>query len=373
MPPNPFGQFDLAQMMKFLQADGPVHWELARQMACWVAVGGVDEPPLDGTESRRLAEIAPAAEARVLAATGMPAAAPAIETIGLGEMADRTMTTMRPVLERLAVTLQSTDGPAPADAGPLAGMFGSLAPLLMGIQCGFMVGQLSQGLLTQHDLLLPVTGPPRPAFLVPNVAAFHEAWSIPPDDLRFHLALGEAVRSRLCARPWVRERLVRLACDYVGSFRMDPTTLEASLGTLDLSDPASLERVMGDPDALLGAMQTPEQLAVLDRLQHTTAVLESYADVITERAGGPMLPTLGLIREAIGRRRVERVESDRFLHRMLGIDPDRRLHRTAAAFCAGVLERAGDDGLDRLVEAEAHLPTPPELEAPGLWLARLDL
>ena len=44
-----------------------------------------------------------------------------------------------------------------------------------------------------------------------------------------------------------------------------------------------------------------------------------------------------------------------------------------AAFCAGVIERAGLDGLNRLWTDEAMVPTPSELEAPGLWLARIDL
>ena len=39
----------------------------------------------------------------------------------------------------------------------------------------------------------------------------------------------------------------------------------------------------------------------------------------------------------------------------------------------GVIERAGEEGLARLWESEKMLPSPPEIEAPGLWLARIDL
>lgn len=373
-PPNPFGQFDLSQMMQFLQVDGPVHWELARQMARWVAAGGAVEAPLDPTECRRLDEIATAAEARILAGTGMQPVAKSVDTISPGEMAERTLVSMRPVLERLALTLQAgPDSLASAEAaGPLAGMFGSLGPLLLGVQCGFMVGQLAGGVLSQHDLLLPVTGPVRPAFVVPNVAAFPDDWSIPHDDFRFHISLAEGVRSRICAVPWVQQRLLRLAGDYVGSFHVDPGAMEAQFGALDLSDPSALEELMGNPEALLGAMQTPEQLEVLERLQHTTAVLTAYSDALADRVGASMLPTLGLIREASARRRAERGEADRFLYRMLGVDTDQRVHRRAVAFCAGVLERAGDDGLDRLLGGESFLPTTAELDAPGLWLARLE-
>src|SRR5437660_2552677 len=408
-PLGPFGGFDLSQMLRFLQSDGPVHWEIARQVARWVALEGEGEPSVPAADRARLAEIAPAAEQRVLAETGEAPPSRPLALLGRAEWADQALVTLRPVLEKLAVSLQgelpdlSAEGGEGADVGnPLAGtpfaglfgtgtpsgasgeaganpmagmagMFSALGPLLLGVQCGFMVGQLAQGLLSEHDLLLPIADPPRPALIVPNLEAFHAAWSIPADDLRFYLALGEAVRSRVVARPWVRERLVRLASEYVSSFRIDTDALEAQLGSIDLSDPSSFEGAMLDPDAMLGAMQSPEQLAVLERFQLTTAVLETYADSVVERLAEPMIKSLPTIREAMRRHRVERSEADRFIQRLLGLDPSRRLHDQAAAFCRGVEERAGAAALDRLLEAESMLPTPAELEAPGLWLARIEL
>ncbi len=58
---------------------------------------------------------------------------------------------------------------------------------------------------------------------------------------------------------------------------------------------------------------------------------------------------------------------------MLGLELDRRHYDEGAAFCRGVVERAGIDGLNRLWEGAHMVPTRPELEAPGLWLARIDL
>jgi putative hydrolase len=416
-PFGPFGGFDISQMLRFLQSDGPVHWEVARQVARWVALEGQSEPSVSAEDRARMAQVASAAEQRVLAETGEPAPSRPLALLGRAEWADQALQTLRPVLEKLAVSLQGelpkpgeegdmpnpfaglfgmgpgpggpgtgghsgapgsggeggAGGQGPMGANPLAGMFGALGPLLLGVQCGFVVGQLAQSLLSEHDLLLPIAEPPRPALIVPNLDAFHESWSIPADDLCFYLAIGEAVRSRIVSRPWIRERLVRLATDYVSSFKIDPSALEAQLGSIDISDPSSFENPMLDPDALLGAMQSPEQLAVLERFQLTTAVLESYADSVAERIGEPMIKTLSTIREAMRRHRVERSEADRFIQRLLGLDPSRRRHDEAAAFCRGVAERAGADALDRLLESESMLPTRAELEAPGLWLARIEL
>jgi putative hydrolase len=371
-----------------------------------VALEGQTEPPVAAEDRARMGEVASAAEQRVLAETGEPPPSRSVALLGRAEWADQALQSLQPVLEKLAVSLQG-EPPDPGEAGdrpnplaglfgtgpagpgtggepgagdsgptgvnPLAGMLGALGPLLLGVQCGFLVGQLAQSLLSEHDFLLPIADPPRPALVVPNLEAFHQAWSIPADDLRFYLALGEAVRSRIVTRPWVRERLVRLATEYVSSFRIDPSALEAQLGSIDLSDPSSFEGPMLDPDALLGAMQSPEQLAVLERFQLTTAVLESYADSVVERLAEPMIKSLSTIREAVRRHRVERSEADRFIQRLLGLDPSRRLHDQAAAFCRGVEERAGAAALDRLLEGESLLPTPAELEAPGLWLARIEL
>jgi putative hydrolase len=405
-PLGPFGGFDLSQMLRFLQSDGPVHWEVARQVAHWVALEGEEETTsVPAADSERLSEVATAAEQRVLAETGEPLPSPSVALLGRAEWADQALVTLKPVLEKLAVSLQGelpdltagageTDNPfggnpfaglfGPGmggdESGPganplagMAGMFGALGPLLLGVQCGFMVGQLAQGLLSEHDFLLPIADPPRPALIVPNLERFHTAWSIPADDLRFYMALGEGVRSRVAARPWVRERLVRLASEYVSSFKIDTAALEAQMGSIDLSDPSSFEGAMLDPDAMLGAMQSPEQMAVLERFQLTTAVLESYADSVVERLAEPMIKSLPTIREAMRRHRVERSEADRFIQRLLGLDPSRRLHDQASAFCRGVEERAGTQALDRLTEAESMLPTPAELEAPGLWLARIEL
>jgi putative hydrolase len=371
-----FGGFDLTEMMKFLQVEGPIHWDVARQTARWVSLEGDVEPPLDQHEKNRLTEIWAAAEARVLAETGEATPGGAAEAVGVAEFADRLLIGLQPVLERLAATMQTGAAePLPAEmaANPLAGMMGAIGPVLFGVQCGFMIGQIARGLLSAHDEILPIKAIPRPTFVVPNVAAFHEAWSIPPDDLRFYIALQEAVRTRVMAHLWIRERLVGLALDYVGSFQVDPRALEEQLGNIDISDPSSFEQILSNPDAILGAMQSPQQLAVLEEMQTTTALLETYADSVVERIGGPLLPSLGLITEAARRAQVERSEADRFIARLLGLDPNRKAHGVAAAFCAGVVERAGSSGLDRLVDRQENLPTRNEIEAPGLWLARLDL
>ena len=73
------------------------------------------------------------------------------------------------------------------------------------------------------------------------------------------------------------------------------------------------------------------------------------------------------------RHRVERGEAERFIEGLLGLKLERAHYEQGQAFVDGVVERAGLEGLNRLWESEAMLPTPNELDAPGLWLARIEL
>jgi uncharacterized protein (DUF2342 family) len=59
--------------------------------------------------------------------------------------------------------------------------------------------------------------------------------------------------------------------------------------------------------------------------------------------------------------------------KLLGVEVDQAIVEKGRAFVAGVLERAGEEGLARLWQGPATLPTPAEVEAPGLWLARIEL
>jgi uncharacterized protein (DUF2342 family) len=80
-----------------------------------------------------------------------------------------------------------------------------------------------------------------------------------------------------------------------------------------------------------------------------------------------------MLTEALRRRRVETAEADRFVERLLGLELTQAVYDKGTNFVEGVIERAGADGLAHLWESEDMLPSPPEVDAPGLWLARIDL
>ena len=384
-------------MMRVLQSPGPVNWEVARQIADWIAVEGGEEQPVDPAARAELEELVSAAQAHVVGETGLSATlAAALRTIGRKEWAALHLDALKVVLEALATTLgdamRPTDldfdldvgeGAGASEASPLGipglgpemlgGILQMLAPALLGMQAGSMVGYLAQHSLGRYDLPLPTNDAPGLVFVVQNIDEFESAWSLPRQDLRFYVAIHEVVHAAERSVPWVRDLLVRLSTEYVSGYEVDPHAFEERFGAIDPTDPSSFSAVAEQPDALLGAMQSPRQDDARRRLQLLTSVLEGYADDVLERIGTKLIPSFDQIHEAMKRHRVERGEAEHFIEGLLGLKLDRECYERGDAFCAGVIERAGTDGLNRLWESERMLPTPAELEAPGLWLARIDL
>jgi len=66
-------------------------------------------------------------------------------------------------------------------------------------------------------------------------------------------------------------------------------------------------------------------------------------------------------------------EAAAFVDQLLGLQLDRGHYDTGIAFTRGVVERGGLEQLNRLWTSREMMPTRSELEAPGLWLARIDL
>jgi putative hydrolase len=379
--PFGFGNLELNDLLRMLQSSGPVNWEIAAQVATHVATDGETEPPIDPASSEQLEELARAAQTHVVAETGLAATFTApVRSFGRRGWAELHLDALRPVLEALAVRLGGAFGggadPTLAGAGggdPMAALLPMLAPLLLGVQSGSMIGYLAQHALGRYDLPLPTSDEPSLCFVVPNLDAFEESWSLERADLRFTVALHEVVHAAVRSVPWVRERLVGLATDYVSAYEIDPTVLGSRLGHIDPSDAEALQQLAERPEELLGAMTSPRQTELLAALRRFHAVLDGYADDVLRRVGERLVPSFGRVHEAIARHRLERGEATRFVEQLLGLTLEREDYEAGAAFCAGVVERAGPDALNRLWESPSLTPTEAELAAPGLWLARIDL
>ena len=392
---DPFeGMPFFGDIARLLGQQGGGAWDSARQLAVTVATGGTSEPNVDPVERMRIEQLARVADLRVADVTGLTTSvggrAVSVLPVNRTRWVMDSLDAYRPLVERLAEALGPSDtdlddGDEPMEPGdPMAGMFSGMLemfqPMVLAMTAGSMVGHLAQRTFGQYDLPIPrpITGPNADELLlvVPNLDEFAEEWSLAAEDLRLWICVHEVAHHAVLGVPHVRARMDELLLEYVSSFRNDPSALEDRIGQIDLADPAALanlQEVIGSPDVILGAITSPEQDRLRPQLEALVAMVEGVVDHVVDVVGGELIADYPMLTEALRRRRVEAAEADRFVERLFGLELGQATYDRGNTFVAGVLQRAGQDGLRRLWERAEMLPTPAEVDAPGLWLARIDL
>jgi putative hydrolase len=382
----------LAELMQLLSSQRP-GWDSAKQVAASLATGGHGEPNVDPSVRIAFEELGRVAELHVAQTTGLDVSGhtgrpPIVLATTRATWAERTLDAYRPLLEAVTTSIGSTDSLSTMvddDDDPMAAwlqqFLTAMAPAMATMSAGSMVGHLAARAFGSFDLPIPraTTGLDELLVCPHNIDAFGTDWSLPLDELRLWVCVHEMVFHAALAVPFVADPLRDLLRAHAAAFRPDPTAIEAQLGDLDLDlssgDLSSLARLQDvlKPEMIFGAMQSSEQRALLPRLETIVAALVGYVDHTMDIIGHRLMPSYDRITEALRRRRVEATEADRFVERLLGLNLTQAQVQRGHDFAAGVVERAGADGLGRLFERADSLPTPSELAAPGLWLARIDL
>jgi uncharacterized protein (DUF2342 family) len=174
-------------------------------------------------------------------------------------------------------------------------------------------------------------------------------------------------------RAHVADRLKSLLIAFQLAAPLDATGMSGLLGGLDPTDPESIRNLFDDPEALLEVAVSPERTRVARDLAAITSPLAGYVEHVLDLAGNRLLGDRTVLAEAWRRNQVEGRASMSSTEAFLGLDVGSAQVDRGSAFVTGVLERSGTEGLSRLWESAATLPTPSEVDAPGLWLERLKI
>jgi putative hydrolase len=365
-------------------AGGGGAWlEIARTMAHSVATDGEPEGNPDPLERIRIEELARVAELHLAQVVGLALPPTTLGAVGRGMWAQRAIAAYRPWVERLASSLE-----APAEGGGSASstlpdltgggveelmgrIAGAAGPLIVGSQFGSAIGHLARRALGQYAL--PLSWPEGDLVVVPqNVATFAADWSLPTDHAELWVCVHELAAHAVLTRPHVRaaiaEQLDALVSETAGMQRSIIDRLAGQAG-----DAESLQHLMEDPESLLADLMVPDRHNTSDRLTALTTAVGGYTDHVTAQVVTALTGSGGAVTEAWYRYRVAEDAPEQAAGALLGLDVGREEVDRGAAFVAGVVERAGDEGLSRLWESERTLPTPAEVDAPGLWLERIAL
>jgi putative hydrolase len=399
---NPF-QSLLGDLMGMLGTNAPDQWEMTRSFGLNVATGGTAEANVEPIARIRLEELARVAELHVIEATGMPVSSDGHRVtctpIGQGDWTLRALEGWRPIFAAMSPRSDAA-GPRPGASSAsapttppeddsedglgdlLAKWTSAIGPMFFGLQLGSVIGHLAHRALGQYALGLPWAPSDELVFVVGSITSFAEDWSIPEEEALLWVCARELASHAVLSRPAVRNRMNELLLAFAESSAATQQGLLDRLGGMGAAtgddsgtgmDLESLQGIFGDPEALLGDLLSPETRRSSDQLTSLAVVIDAYADHIADLVGRKLVGSHVQLSEAWYRRRIERGKGEEAAGALFGLDLEPSQVDRGRAFVSGVVARVGDEGLSPLWSSARNLPTPPEVDAPGLWLERIKL
>jgi putative hydrolase len=384
--PNPFAAFPMfGDIARLMQGQGPLNWDAARQFAMLGATQGEVEHNVDPAVRMGYTQLAEIAGMHVNDVTGTDTVFPEPRVVTRGQWTSETLDAYRPLFTDLATSLGQQPAAPNADVEAvdpfvqmMSGVSRMMAPAMMGMAVGSMVGSLAQRVFGLHDL--PIPRDRQEVVLVGDtIDTFAREWEIPVDEMRVWVLAHELSGFQIFSIEHLRLALTGLVRTHVGGFRPDPASIADKLGSFDPfasdagADPMQVfQQVFGDPELLLGAVRSPEQIALQPRLDAAVAAVVGYTDWVVDAVAVRVIGGEALrIAEAVRRRRAENDADDVFVERLLGIRVGDDQIARGKGFVQGVVDRVGEQELTRLLTLPDPLPTPSEIEAPGLWIERV--
>lgn len=381
-----FGQ--LQKLMSW--TGGPVNWDLADEVA--TSATRADDVPVAAEQARevveacRLADLwldpvttfpAGGAEAQAWTRTGWVAATtPAWKQL-VDPVAAQVVTAMSGALEQGVSGGLSGDLPpevsgmlaAAGGPGALRGVMAQVGGFVFGAQVGQALGALAAEVLSSSEIGLPLSPPGRPALVPANLAAFSAGLEVPADEVRLYVALRELAHQRLFASvPWLRSHLFDAVEAYARGIQVDGSAIAEAVGSIDPSDPASLQRALGE--GLFDIEPTPAQQAALARLETALALVEGWVDAVVDAAATGPLPSAAALRETIRRRRATGGPAEQTFATLVGLELRPRRLREAAALWAAVADQGGTAARDALWAHPDLLPSAEDLDDPTGFVTR---
>ncbi len=380
MPVDPaaLGQM-LAQVQRMLttSGDGPVNWDLAKDVARQSAAAAGD-PSVGDAARREVVEALRLAELWLDPVTTMPAAPGPARAWSRAEWVEQTLGTWRRVAEPVAESVAIAMGDAMAQQAPeemrpmiaAAGkMMRQVGGGVFGMQVGQAVGTLAAEVVSSTDIGLPLTSTPGTALLPANVAAFGEGLDVPPDELRLYLALREAAHARLFASVgWLRGHLLGAVESYARGISIDTARIEEAVRDVDATDPQALQQALSS--GVFEPERTAAQQSALDRLETALALVEGWVDEVVNTAAAGNLPHAAGLRETMRRRRAAGGPAEHTLASLVGLELRPRRLRDAATLWSTLEDARGLDGRDAVWEHPDLLPGIEDLDDPAGFASR---
>jgi coenzyme F420 biosynthesis associated uncharacterized protein len=260
-------------------------------------------------------------------------------------------------------------------ARPGGAAVSGLSRLALSGQLGVLLGYLARRVLGQYDISLLGREPVEAGklyFVEPNIRALEASMNLPPAEIRTWIALHEATHAHeFELHPWVRRYLNSTLQEYL---RTMVDELAANKGNRAPFGSLAVRLVenLREGRNLLESLMTPEQRALVSRLQALMALLEGYSNYIMHQVGRGLLPHFAEIEARIEARQKQRSPIEVWFLRITGLSMKMEQYVLGEAFVRHVVETCVIDFLNRFCSGPEALPSAAELRAPATWVTRLE-
>ncbi|MGH2747531.1 MAG: zinc-dependent metalloprotease [Actinomycetota bacterium] len=377
MSQQPFGDIPLfREIQKLLVGStGPVNMEIARQVGVAVATQGVHEHHPSADVERSFADAVHASETLLAGYTRLPLIEPIpSRVVGPTWWVNETLVRWQWLLEHLGGRFTAELGRAGAEAADQDQMqvaLGQVAPLIIGIQAGSLIGQLAKESIGRYDHPIPHAESDGLFFLWLNAQRVADDYGFDQEAFRRWLALRDAARHLVTTNvAWLHRFHRSLLTEVVNSIEVDTGDLERKM--LEMQERGMDMFSQGvSASEMLPLAHTERHRKALDRLRALVAVLEGYAGHASEAVADKLIGDASKIEEGMARHRASPSDGRAMLASIFGVSIDRALEDSGRTFCAAVVQLKGLPALNRVWGAPDNLPTLPEIKDPFAWMERV--
>lgn len=245
----------------------------------------------------------------------------------------------------------------------------AIAERVMAAETRAVLSILARRVLGQYELVLP-TGEPGDtvAYVGPNILQMERTHQFKPAEFRYWVALHELThRAQFQGIPWMRGYFLGLVTELVESSRPEP----GALGRVfeEISTRRATGRPVLDERGLLGLFGSPEQNAIVDKVQALMSLLEGHGHVVMDRVGSDRLKTQDRMSRVLkGRRNDKRTAA---FFRLTGLEMKMKQYKQGEKFVLAVERESGWDTLRIAFRGASSLPGLHEIEDPTKWLQRV--
>jgi putative hydrolase len=344
-----------SKLFELFDQPGPINWKLAAEVARHLSGDSQPVEPWAAEEFRELARLAEYRIEQIAPFRVVPA--PDVLPVDARGWAERNLETYGALVEPFASSVTSE--------GPAAPLMAQLAPAIIGLQVGSLVGSLSTWVVASFDAGLPQEHPGAISVVVPNIDSLRQSGEVDEKELRLWIVANEVAFRAVSQLPWIHDHAHDLASAFADAVKIDPTVLSGLM--TGGSDPADIERAIEDAGGLESIIGGEEAEAPRLELEAFLGAITGCARLLARRAIGELTPGF----DAISRLRDDARESAETTPTIgVGSVPPEAT-QLGDVFNQEVERRYGEDALETLWSDPTRMPTAAELRDPTAWAARV--